>query len=39
MSTREGQQAWKKIREDEQRFIDASRSSLWLAKENIALGE
>jgi len=39
MSTREGQQAWKKIREDEQHFIDASRSSLWLAKENIALGE
>jgi len=39
MFTREGQQAWKKIREDEQRFIDASHSSLWIAKENIALGE
>jgi DeoR/GlpR family transcriptional regulator of sugar metabolism len=39
MSTREGQQAWKRIREDEARFIDASRSSLWLAKENIVLGE
>ena len=39
MSTREGQQAWKKIREDEARFINASRSSLWLAKEKSVLGE
>ncbi|MBM4461716.1 MAG: hypothetical protein FJ012_00075 [Chloroflexi bacterium] len=39
MSTREGQQAWKQIREDEQHFMDTSRSSLWLAKENIALGQ
>jgi len=37
LSTPEGQQAWNKIRQDERRFMDAARSSLWLAKEDVVI--
>jgi len=37
LSTPEGQRAWKKIRQDERRFMDAARSSLWLAKEDVVI--
>jgi hypothetical protein len=37
ISTPEGQQAWNKIRHDERRFMDAARSSLWLAKEDVVI--
>jgi len=39
LSTPEGQQAWKLLRQDEQRFMDASRSSSWLAKEDVVVGD
>jgi hypothetical protein len=39
LSTPAGQQAWKKLRQDEQRFMDTARSSLWLAKEDVVIGD
>jgi hypothetical protein len=39
LSTPRGQQAWRKIREDEQQFMDLTRSSLWLAKEDVVVGD
>jgi len=34
ISTAEGQQAWGELLRDEERFVNTSRSSLWLAKDN-----
>jgi hypothetical protein len=39
LSTPEGQQAWKELRQDERRFMDAARSSFWLAKEDVIVGD
>jgi hypothetical protein len=39
LSTPAGQWAWKKIHQDEQRFVDTARSSLWLAKEDVVIGD
>ena len=38
-ATAEAQRAWEEILEDERRFIDFSRSSLWLAKEHLIFDE
>jgi len=38
-ATPEGQQAWDELIKDERRFIDSSRSSLWLAKEHLVIEE
>jgi uncharacterized protein (TIGR02118 family) len=37
LATPEGQRAAEEVLEDERRFIDFSRSSLWLAKEHVVL--